>query len=98
MRFPTKFNKVLKELYTPDEIKEIKSFINQTQVVKESYNKHANKLNLPTLPNITNYGMRQKGYIKMRYKHIKAKLKHIQKQVEPQQKLVIFKIYQTIYI
>ena len=23
MRFPTKFNKVLKELYTPDEIKEI---------------------------------------------------------------------------
>ena len=64
MRFPTKFNKVLNELYAPDEIKEIKSFINQTQAVKESYNKHANKMYLPTLPNITNYGMRQKGYIK----------------------------------
>ena len=30
MRFPTKFNKVLKELYTPDEIKEIKSYKSNT--------------------------------------------------------------------
>ena len=43
MQFSSKFNKLMRELYTPDEIKEIKSFINQTQVVKESYNKHANK-------------------------------------------------------
>ena len=75
MRFPTKFNNVLKELYTPDEIKEIKSFINQTQVVKESYNKHANNLNLPTLPNITNYGMRQKGYIKNALQTYKSEIK-----------------------
>lgn len=75
MRFPTKFNKVLKELYAPDEIKEIKSFINQTQVFKESYNKHANKLNLPTLPNITNYGMRQKGYMKNALQKYKSEIK-----------------------
>ena len=65
----------MRELYTPDEIKEIKSFINQTQVVKESYNKHANKLNLPTLPNITNYGMRQKGYIKNALQTYKSEIK-----------------------
>ena len=75
MRFPTKFNKVLKELYTPDEIKEIKSFINQTQVFKENYNKHANNLNLPTLPNITNYGMRQKEYIKNALQTYKSEIK-----------------------
>lgn len=75
MRFPTKFNNVLKELYTPDEIKEIKSFINQTQVFKESYNKHANELNLPTLPNITNYGMRQKEYIKNALQTYKSEIK-----------------------
>lgn len=75
MKFSSKFNKLMRELYTPDEIKEIKSFINQTQVVKESYNKHANKLNLPTLPNITNYGMRQKGYIKNALQTYKSEIK-----------------------
>lgn len=75
MQFPSKFNKVLKELYTPDEIKEIKSFINQTQAVKESYNTHANKMYLPTLPNITNYGMRQKGYIKNALQTYKSEIK-----------------------
>lgn len=75
MQFSSKFNKLMRELYTPDEIKEIKSFINQTQVVKESYNKHANKLYLPTLPNITNYGMRQKGYIKNALQTYKSEIK-----------------------
>lgn len=75
MQFPSKFNKLMRELYTPDEIKEIKSFINQTQVLKESYNKHANNLNLPTLPNITNYGMRQKGYIKNSLQTYKSEIK-----------------------
>jgi len=75
MQFPSKFNKLMRELYTPDEIKEIKSFINQTQVVKENYNKHANNLNLPTLPNITNYGMRQKGYIKNALQAYKSEIK-----------------------
>ena len=75
MQFPSKFNKLMRELYTPDEIKEIKSFINQTQVLKESYNKHANNLNLPTLPNITNYGMRQKGYIKNALQTYKSEIK-----------------------
>ena len=75
MQFPSKFNKLMRELYTPDEIKEIKSFINQTQAVKESYNKHANKMYLPTLPNITNYGMRQKGYIKNALQTYKSEIK-----------------------
>lgn len=75
MQFSSKFNKVMRELYTPDEIKEIKSFINQTQVLKENYNKHANNLNLPTLPNITNYGMRQKGYIKNALQTYKSEIK-----------------------
>lgn len=75
MQFPSKFNKLMRELYTPDEIKEIKSFINQTQAVKESYNKHANKMCLPTLPNITNYGMRQKGYIKNALQTYKSEIK-----------------------
>lgn len=75
MQFSSKFNKLMRELYTPDEIKEIKSFINRTQVVKESYNKHANNLNLPTLPNITNYGMRQKEYIKNALQTYKSEIK-----------------------
>lgn len=75
MQFPSKFNKLMRELYTPDEIKEIKSFINQTQVLKENYNKHANKMYLPTLPNITNYGMRQKGYIKNALQTYKSEIK-----------------------